>query len=311
MLGVSRKLTYTQDKISSIELTMTPFVEAMERSFQEHLRPITADTPFLESTRISKLEEVDAEEIQQVLQLGYQRAVGMLLWAARHCYPECKYGVSRLCSVMARPTYRAFRAAMHMITYMAQHKLRGTRYSIDGNHLPIAHSDASNKPDPADALCQAGFIISWFGGPVACQSKKLKHVGLSSEHNEYMGITQLVKRLIWFRQLLEEIGAAPEVLQQPTVIFGDNTQANRLCREHFISPGNQYIYTAYHLNKEAVELGIVDIRWLNTKLNIADLFTKPVNRQTFNNLVDQLTGHASAEQWQAILTAAALPTEHH
>jgi site-specific DNA-cytosine methylase len=311
MLGVSRKLTYTQDKISSIELTMTPFVEAMERSFQEHLRPITANTPFLESTRISKLDEVDAEEIQQVLQLGYQRAVGMLLWAARHCYPECKYGVSRLCSVMARPTYRAFRAAMHMITYMAQHKLRGTRYSIDGNHLPIAHSDASNKPDPADALCQAGFIISWFGGPVACQSKKLKHVGLSSEHNEYMGITQLVKRLIWFRQLLEEIGAAPEVLQQPTVIFGDNTQANRLCREHFISPGNQYIYTAYHLNKEAVELGIVDIRWLNTKLNIADLFTKPVNRQTFNNLVDQLTGHASAEQWQAILTAAALPTEHH
>ena len=304
MLGVSRKITYTQDKISSIALTMTPFVEAMERAFQEHLKPTSTNTPFLESTNISKLDKVDPEEIKQVLVLGYQRAVGMLLWATRHCYPECKYGVSRLCSAMAKPTYKAFRAAMHMITYMAQHKHRGIRFSIEGNHLPIAQSDASNKPDPADALCQAGFVISWYGGPMASQSKKLKHVGNSSEHNEYMGITQVVKRLIWFRQLLEEIGAAPEVLQQPTIVFGDNTQANRLCREHFVSTGNQYIYTAYHLNKEAVHLGIVDIRWLSTKINIADLFTKPVSRQVFINLVDQLTGHASAEQWRDTINSA-------
>ena len=140
---------------------------------------------------------------------------------------------------------------------------------------------------------------------MASQRKKLKHVGNSSEHNEYMGITQVVKRLIWFRQLLEEIGAALEVPLQPTIVFGDNTQANRLCRERFISPGNQYIYTAHHLNKKAVQLGIADIRWLSTKINIADLLTKPVSRQVFTNLVDQLTGHASAEQWAAIINSAA------
>ena len=48
-----------------------------------------------EISRISKLDEVDTKEVDQVLQLGYQRAVGMLLWAARHTFPECKYGVSR------------------------------------------------------------------------------------------------------------------------------------------------------------------------------------------------------------------------
>jgi hypothetical protein len=219
---------------------MTPFVEAMERSFSQHLKPGTASTPFPENTMISKLDEVDPAEVKQVLELYYQRAVGMLLWAARHCFPECKYGVSRLCSVMAKPTYKAFRAAMHMMTYLIQNKHRGIRFSLEGNHLPRAWSDASNKPDPADGLAQAGFVLSWFGGPIAFQSKKLKHVGISSEHNEYMGITGAVKRIIWLRQLLEEIGTAPEILQQPTIIYGDNTQANRLCREHFISPGNQY-----------------------------------------------------------------------
>ena len=292
MLGVSRKMTYTDNRVTSIELTMTPFIEAMERSFSEHLKPGAAHTPFLENTRISKLEEVDSEEIKQVLQLGYQRAVGMLLWAARHSYPECKYGVSRLCSVMAKPTYRAFRAAMHMITYLVQNKHRGIRFNLEGNKSPIAHSDASNKPDPADGLAQAGFVVSWLGGPIATQSKKLKHVGLSSEHNEYMGITAAVKRIIWLRQLLEEIvGTALEALQHPTIIFGDNTQANRLCREHFISPGNQYIYQTYHYNKEAVELGFVEIQWEHTSMNIADLFTKPVSRQVLQTLLGLLTGY--------------------
>jgi hypothetical protein len=305
MLGISRKVTCRNSRVSSIEMTMTPFIEAMVRSFSDHLKPGAANLPYPENSNITKLEEPDTTEISQVLALGYQRAVGMLLWAARHCYPECKYGVSRLCSVMAKPTYRAFRTAMHMITYLNQHKHRGIRYSMEDNHLPIGHSDASNKPDPADGLAQAGFVISWLGGPVATQSKKLKHVGLSSEHNEYMGITAAVKRLVWLRQLLEELGVTPEILETPSIILGDNTQANRLCLEHFISPGNQYIYQAYHFNKEAVELGFVDIRWIQTKLNIADLFTKPVSRQVLEALVPLLTGYGTAEQWEPISRATA------
>ena len=112
-----------------------------------------------------------------MITLGYQRAVGMLLWAARHCYPECKYGVSQLCSVMARPSHLAFKTAMHMINYLHQNKHRGIRFSIQGYKLPFALSDASNKPDASDGLPQHGFDITWLGGPVACMSKKLKHIG--------------------------------------------------------------------------------------------------------------------------------------
>ena len=120
-----------------------------------------------------------------------------------------------------------------------------------------------------------------------------------------MGITAAVKKIIWLRQLLQELGLTPDIVSTPSIILGDNTQANRLCREQFISPGNQYIYQTYHFNKEAVELGFVDIRWLSTKLNISDLFTKPVPRQVLEALVKQLTGYATAEQWQAITDAAA------
>ena len=73
------------------------------------------------------------------------------------------------------------------------------------------------------------------------KSSKLKHCGLSSEHNEYMGLTACLRAVVWLRQLLGEIGQQ-SMIEAPTVVYGDNIQANRLCKEHFVTTGNQHIY---------------------------------------------------------------------
>ena len=95
-------------------------------------------------------------------------------------------------------------------------------------------------------------------GPLATTSVRLHHVGLLSEHNEYMALFLLIKRIVWLRQLLKELGY-DSMIFTPTACYGDNVQANRLCKEHFISTGNQYIATQYHFNKEKVESGVVDV----------------------------------------------------
>ena len=133
------------------------------------------------------------------------RAVGMILWAVRHCFPEGKYGASQLCSMMLCPSDAAFDAAMHMIAYMEQHKTKGVLFSAVGNVVPVMMSDASNKPDPADGLAHAGHTAHWANGPITAKSSKLKHEGLSSEH-EYMGLTAALRFCVWMRQMLSEIG---------------------------------------------------------------------------------------------------------
>jgi len=295
MLGITRKITYIDDQytcVESIECTMSAFIQSIADSFDTHLINAAVNTPYPEKLHLSKHDDTCATESAAIIARGYQRAVGMLLWAARHCFPECKYGVSQLCSVMGKPSEAAFKAAMHMCTYLWQHKHRGILFSLKGNHLPIALSDASNKPDRFDGLCHSGFVILWLGGPVSFASKKLKHIGLSSEHNEYMALTFATKRVIWLRQLIVELGICPEVAGSPTLLLGDNTQANRLCKEHFISTGNQYIYLPYHFNKEAEELGHIAVHWLHTKFNVSDLFTKPVPRQVLEALIGGLTGYS-------------------
>ena len=93
----------------------------------------------------------------------------------------------------------------------------------------------------------------------------------------------LIKKIVWFRQLMAELGFT-KFTKHPTEAYGDNVQANRLCKEHFVSPGNQYIAVQYHFNKEKVESGDVTIHWVNTVNNVADIFTKALCTETFVGL---------------------------
>ena len=73
-----------------------------------------------------------------------------------------------------------------------------------------------------------------------------------------MGITAAIRVAIWLRQLFCEIDL-DEFVAEPTIIYGDNLQANMLCKEHFVTTGNQHMYQPYHFNREATEMGIVAI----------------------------------------------------
>ena len=115
-------------------------------------------------------------ENRSVLDRGYMKAVGMILWAARNVFLECLVGVSFLCRVMSSPCENAWLCAMHMIKWIYQNRNRGLKFSSEGNVCPVAFSDASNKSDPHDGKCQFGFCIMLSGAPIIAISKKLNRV---------------------------------------------------------------------------------------------------------------------------------------
>ena len=130
------------------------------------------------------------------------------------------------------------------------------------------------------------------GGPIIYQSKKLKHCSPSgaASHVEYMALGECAKAVVWLRQLMAEIHM-DYALYEPTVMYGDNEAANSLTKEDFISTGNQYIYLAYHWIKELTQFGYIDVQSKRTKLNLADVFTKPVDSGVAKRLFTKLLGY--------------------
>jgi hypothetical protein len=229
---------------------------------------------------------VTDQEVKEVLDAGYQVAIGMLMWAVRQCYPGGKVAVSMLCRVMARPNWTAFKEAMNLVAWLYEHRTVGIKFSKCANTTPIGMVDASNKPDPADGKAQFGGVIMFMGATVLDISRKLRHCGLSSAHNEYMAMYYMHQALVWFRQLITEMGLQ-ELIIKPTVMLADNIAANTLSQEDIITHGNQYMYLPFHYNKEVQEQGFSLVNYVNTTQNIADLMTKAGG----SDLMGALTGH--------------------
>ena len=129
------------------------------------------------------------EEVDEVLELGYQKVVGELLWAQRNCYPDIAQGVIQLCKVMSRPSLVAWSAALHMVHYCMRQKERGIRFNSNGSEKLLCHYDSSNKGDHTDKKAQYGWVVMFMGGPLSWEGKKHRHVGKSSSHNEYMSMS--------------------------------------------------------------------------------------------------------------------------
>jgi hypothetical protein len=291
MLGVCRKVTRdAKGNVVSCEQTMEAYIRGMAESFREHLPKRVINSFLPPKTSLSKFDKPPDLEIQESQAKGYNRAVGMIVWAVRHVAPIGKYGVTQLCTVMATPGHAAFEAAMHAIAYLEQRAKKGIKFSASGNRIPVFMTDASNKPDPNDGLCHAGFTGHLANGPLTAKSFKLKHRGLSSEQNEYMGVTACLRAVVWLRQLLSEIGR-DDMLQEPTVVYGDNIQANRLCKEHFVSTGNQHIFMPYHWNREVIDAKMAVIKWVQTTYNISDLMSKNVTTGVVKQLDGLLSGY--------------------
>ena len=52
------------------------------------------------------------------------------------------------------------------------------------------------------------------------------------------------------------------------------------------------IYLPYHFNKEVVQAGLVDVRFVRSAFNLADLLTKPVSKGVLDKLLMIFCGYS-------------------
>ncbi|GJR71221.1 retrovirus-related pol polyprotein from transposon TNT 1-94 [Tanacetum coccineum] len=71
-------------------------------------------------------------------------------------------------------------------------------------------------------------------------------------------------------------------------LYCDNKSAIVLCCNNVQHSRAKHIDIRYHFIKEQVENGIVELYFVRTEYQLADIFTKPLPRERFNFLIDKL-----------------------
>ena len=105
-------------------------------------------------------------------------------------------------------------------------------------------------------------------------------MSLSSTEAEYIALGTITQELLFQRQILNKL--LNKGYNKTNIIYEDNLGAIYLTRNHQISQRTKHIDAKHHFIRNLVETKIINIKYIKSENNIADIFTKNVKEETFN-----------------------------
>ncbi|GKB19473.1 hypothetical protein Tco_0853396, partial [Tanacetum coccineum] len=113
-------------------------------------------------------------------------------------------------------------------------------------------------------------LVSW-------SSKKQKSTAISSTKAEYIALSGCYAQILWMRSQLIDYGFQFDKVP----MYCDNKSAISLCCNNVQHSRAKHINIRYHFIKEHVENGIVELYFVWTEYQLADIFTKPLPQERF------------------------------
>ncbi|GKF70291.1 hypothetical protein Tco_0203348, partial [Tanacetum coccineum] len=113
-------------------------------------------------------------------------------------------------------------------------------------------------------------LVSW-------SSKKQKSTTISSTEAEYIAFLGCCAQILWMRLQLTDYGLRFNKIP----LYCDNKSAIALCCNNVQHSLSEHIDIRYHFIKEQVENEVVELYFVRTEYQLADIFTKAFGRLDF------------------------------
>ncbi|GJX21283.1 retrovirus-related pol polyprotein from transposon TNT 1-94 [Tanacetum coccineum] len=191
-----------------------------------------------------------------VLQMKYRSMVGALMYltASR---PDIVHATCYCARYQARPTKKNL------------HRLNG---SFDSDHA--GYLDSRKSTSGGIQFLGGDKLVSW-------SSKKHDCTSMSSAKAEYVSLFACCAQVLWLRTQLTDYG----FLFDKIPMYCDLKAAIAISCNPVQHSRTKHIDVRYHFIKEQVEKGIIELLFVRTEYQLADVFTKALPKDWFKYLV--------------------------
>ena len=110
-------------------------------------------------------------------------------------------------------------------------------------------------------------------------------VALSSAEVEFRGMAKGLCELLWLRRLLTEIGFAPDSEMK---LFCDNKAAIDISHNPIQHDRTKHVEVDRHFIKQNLDAKIIQIPFVKSEDQLADILTKAVSSKIFHHSLDKL-----------------------
>lgn len=228
----------------------------------------------------------------------YMEKVGTIMYGSIATRLETAYAAHSLARKMQAPTRRDMLAADRVMRYWAGTKdlglifgsrngaivgdSRGHRTEYQVDVCGFADADWANGKDRKSI---SGWVSKLNGDPVAWASKTQAVVATSTCEAELYAESEAIKELLWLRGLMKELGLR---VQLGSIVHGDNQGTIAISKNGVKNGRTKHIDVRYHFITDVLERGDVQLKWVPTTEQQADIFTKALATPVFEQFRKQL-----------------------
>ena len=235
---------------------------------------------------------------------SYPSVVGMMMYLSVNSRPDIAFAVHQ-CARFTHCPKRSHEVALKRIArYLKGTSDRGMiiRPSEDLRLDLYADADfaglwgAEHGMDPTSVKSRTGNLITLGGTPIVWMSKLQSEISLSTAESEYISLSTGMRTLLPLRELLEEVCRFLQIerdsLSLVSTVWEDNQAALKIATAQFpnMSPRTKHIGIKYHWFRSHVEPGKIEVRYINTTEQRADIFTKGLVQKDFEEKRAMLMG---------------------
>lgn len=225
-------------------------------------------------------EEMSEEESNYMLDKPFRNLIGSLQYLSLGTRPDLSYAVGWLSRHVACPRRVHWQMAMQVLRYLKGTVTFGIRYKFDGNVQPaIGWSDSNwGGEEGSDRKSTTGYVFIFAGGANIWRSVKQTTVARSSAVAEIVALDEAVKTALWLRKLHKGLDIGNGA---PIKIHEDNAAAIAISTKNRRTKRTRHIDIKYFAINDDVEKKRIEVAPVASADNIADIFTKGLERQKF------------------------------
>ena len=164
---------------------------------------------------------------------------------------------------------------------------KGLEVYIDADFCGNWHKD--DATDIATARSSYGYIIKYMNCPIIWKSQLQHEIALSSTESEYTDLSYALREVIPIMNLLQEMKDYKFIptYEPPNIsckVFEDNSGALHMAKVHKYRPRTKHLNVKLHHFRKYVDEGKIKIVPIESEIQQADYFTKPIRYETLARL---------------------------
>ncbi|GJS22727.1 retrovirus-related pol polyprotein from transposon TNT 1-94 [Tanacetum coccineum] len=213
----------------------------------------------------------------------FRGMVGSLMYLSAS-RPDIVFAVCMCARYQAKPTDKHLHAIKRIFRYLKGTIHMGLWYPKDSGFALKAFADAdyagcqdTRRSTSGSAQFLGDRLVSW-------SSKKQKSTAISTTEAEYIALSGCCAQVLWMRSQLSDYGFVLNKIP----LYCDNQSAIALCCNSVQHSRSKHIDIRHHFIKEQVERRVVELYFVETKYQLADIFTKALPRERFETILPLL-----------------------